>query len=89
PDNVTFAWSTTGLTAISGVDYNSSSGQATFLPADNSKQITASIIDDSTDEPSEQFRFNVTNVDNATIVDGTGVVTILDDDDPPPPPSIA
>ena len=49
------------------------------------KTIAVVILDDSTDEPDENFSINLSNPSGAEIDDGAGMVTIADNDEPPPP----
>ena len=82
-------FTTQNNTAIAGQDYTAKSGTVTFQAGQTCKNITINIIDDNNDENTENFRVKLSNPQNATIADGTGVVTITDNDDPAPTPSIS
>lgn len=65
------------------VDYTApdgSNGTLTFNPGDTQKTFTTSWTDDNTVEANEVVNATLTNPTNATIVDGSGQLTILDDD---------
>ncbi|UYV16554.1 putative Ig domain-containing protein [Porphyrobacter sp. ULC335] len=81
---VTFDIATANGTATAGSDYTaqSLSGQ-TIAAGSTSATFTVSVTGDLLDEPNESFFVNVTNVTNATVVDGQGLGTISDDDDLP------
>lgn len=80
---VTVAYSTGGGTATPTTDYASTSGTLTFAPGEASKTINLSVIGDALDEINETFNITLADPTNATIGDGTGVVTITDDDAQP------
>ena len=68
------------------VDYNApdgTSGTLTFNPGDTEKTFTSTWTDDNTDEVDETVNATLSNPSNATITDGTGVLTIDDDDGAP------
>ncbi len=81
---VTFDIATANGTATAGSDYTaqSLSGQ-TIAAGSTSATFTVSVTGDILDEPNESFFVNVTNVTNATVVDGQGLGTISDDDATP------
>ena len=73
---------TPGSASVPG-DVLDASGQLTFAPGDTSETITVSVVGDLTDEPDEMFSLTLASPQNASILTGTAVGTILDDDDPP------
>ena len=81
---VTVDWATSEGTAKAGSDYTDASGTVTFAAADTalSKSFTVAIVDDTQDEPQEQFTVSLSNAQGATINTGTATVTITDDDEP-------
>lgn len=81
PGGVTFDIATADGTATAGVDYvaNSITG-ATIPEGQNSYTFTVVVNSDDTEESSETFFVNVTNVGGATLSDGQGVGTIASDD---------
>ncbi|MBI3406966.1 MAG: Ig-like domain repeat protein [Planctomycetes bacterium] len=77
---VDYATGTTG-TAISGIDYQATSGTATFAPGVTSVPISVPVIGDLIDEVNETFFVNLTNpTGGATINDAVGKGTIVDND---------
>jgi len=80
---VTVDYASQNGTATSGEDYEAVSGLLTFAVGDTVKTITVPINDDSDLEGDETFDIVLSNPTNATIADGTGVVTIEDDETPP------
>jgi hypothetical protein len=52
----------------------------TFLPGETTKQIGVTINGDGTPEANETFRVNLTNPQNATLLDGSATGTITNDD---------
>lgn len=87
PGGVTFDIATANGTATAGVDYVASSFTSQTIPAGSSTYFfTVMGNGDLLNEPTETFFVNVTNVVNATVVDGQGVGTITNDD---PLPSLS
>lgn len=70
-------------TALAGADYVADAGNVVFAPGQTAKNITLTIKGDTTDEPSETFNVGLTEVVNASSLDGLGVITILDNDGSP------
>lgn len=65
-------------------DYGAASGTLTFLPADTSKTISVSTVNDSIYETNESFSVHLSGASGgATISDPTGVGTINDNDSKP------
>jgi hypothetical protein len=69
-------------TAIAGTDYQSTGGTLTFAPGDLSQTITVPVNGNKANEANKTFLVNLTNPQNAGIVDGQGAGTILNDDAP-------
>jgi Calx-beta domain len=61
-------------------DYTPITGMLTFLPGQNSKTITVSVNGDVVTESNETFFVNLSGANNATILDGQGIGTIINDD---------
>ena len=61
-------------------DYTAGGSVATFAPGVTSLPAVITIVTDNLVEPNETFSVVLLNPANATIADGTGVVTILNDD---------
>jgi uncharacterized repeat protein (TIGR01451 family) len=80
---VTVDFSSAGVSAISGTDFQPVSGTLTFNPLVTSQPINVTILDDALDEPNETFTITLTNPNNAAILDGSGTGTIIDNDGPP------
>jgi CSLREA domain-containing protein len=76
---------TSGTSCGPGVDYVSSSGTVTFLPAETSKLITLQVCGDTEYESDETYTVTLSNPTNATIQPGGGVGNgeISNDDAPP------
>jgi hypothetical protein len=77
---VTFHWSTVADTAAPGADYSSRSGTGKIALNGSVALLTIPIVPDGVAENPERFTVVVDSATNATILDGAGVVTILDDD---------
>jgi hypothetical protein len=69
--------------SAASLDYAANTGTLTFAPAEDSKTITVLINGDMTYEDNETFFVNLSNANNATIVDGQGLGTITNDDAEP------
>jgi Calx-beta domain-containing protein len=52
----------------------------TFTAGTVSRTITIKVLGDSVDEADETFFVNLVTPQNATIVDGQGIITIVDND---------
>lgn len=65
--SVLVTYSTFGSTAVSELDFRSSSGQLLFNPGQTSRQVTVFIQDDSLPEGPEVFFINITNVELVNI----------------------
>jgi hypothetical protein len=69
-----------GLTAVSGTDFYSTSGWLTFAPGTTTRTVTVSTIDDTTSESTETFALNLSSATKADIGDSQGIGTITDND---------
>jgi Ca2+-binding RTX toxin-like protein len=89
---VSVDWHTADGTGQAPSDYSSTGGTLTFAPGETAKNVSVSVNGDTEVEPDETFLVQLTNEVNATLVDGTGVGSIVNDDSaggppaPPPPP---
>jgi dipeptidyl aminopeptidase/acylaminoacyl peptidase len=79
---VTVTVATGGGTATPGVDYQPVEVTWTFDPNTIATTLSVPIFADTTQEPDETIGVTLSNPVNATIGDGTGVITIADDDAP-------
>jgi hypothetical protein len=77
---VTVTYSTSDGTAVTGSDYQATSGSVTFSPGQISKTVSVLVTGDVTTEPNETFFVNILNPSNAAISDGQGLGTITNDD---------
>ena len=84
--DLTVRFETMNGSAGPGSDYVARSGSLTLPAGATEGTITIDIIDDDVAEPQERFSVRLTSAEGATIVDGSGAVTITDSDTPPPPP---
>jgi hypothetical protein len=70
-----------GTATVADVDYYAKSGTVTFLPSQTSKVITIQTKGDRRVESDEEFFVQLSApTGGATVIDGTGVGTILNDD---------
>lgn len=83
---VTVGFSTADGTATTSADYAGSNGTLTFAAGVTSRTITITTNSDVLDEADETFTVNLSGATNASILDGQGLVTIVDND---PPPTVA
>jgi hypothetical protein len=77
--SVQFATADGTATAADG-DYQAVSGQLTFFPGQTSRTIAVWVYGDRVKEANETFALNLTGVSSATLLNGTGLGTILNDD---------
>ena len=82
-DDVTFAAILSGLTATAGVDFNAAAVNVTIPAGAITRTISIPILGDTRHELSETFHLTLTNVQNATVLDGEAEGTINDDDPEP------
>ncbi|MDP9182060.1 MAG: hypothetical protein M3P04_04705, partial [Actinomycetota bacterium] len=81
---VTVKFRTANGTAVAPADYAARPlTTLTFLPGQVTKLVTVQVAGDAKDEANETFRVLLSSPVNATIADGTGIVTIVDNDAPP------
>ncbi|MFN0196608.1 MAG: Calx-beta domain-containing protein, partial [Planctomycetaceae bacterium] len=80
---VTVTYAVTNNTATANVDFTPVSGTLTFNVGETTKTIDVPIIGDTLDEYDEMFHVSLLTSDNATIIDGLAIGTILDDDAAP------
>ena len=86
---VTVNFATANNTATAPGDYTAASGTLTFAPGVLTQPVTVSTNTDNLLEGTETFDVNLSTPTNATILDGTGVGTILDGTVDQPPVSNA
>jgi len=77
---ITLNYATANGTAISGSDYNTTSGTLTFAPGQTTQSFNVSVIGDTNIEPQETFLVNFTNPTNATLAT-TSVTGFINNDD--------
>ena len=77
---VTVVYSTVDGSAVSGVDYQATSGVLTFTPGNQGQVVRVTVNGDATAEASENFFVNLSSPVNAVIGDGQGRGEIADDD---------
>jgi hypothetical protein len=82
-------YKTANGTAVAGGDYGAVSGTLTFAPGQSRATFGVLVHGDTQAEPDETFSVRLTNARNATIADGTAVLTLLDDGDAKPSLSIS
>ena len=79
--DVLINWSTQATgSATAGVDYTTRSGTAKIAATQRFVYLTIPILPDTGSEGTETFQIVVNTASGATVIDGTGVVTIRDDD---------
>ncbi len=79
---VSIRYATASGTATSGTDFAATTGTLVFDPADglNSTTISVPITGDTSPEPNETFKLNLSTPKNAAIGDDEGIGTIVNDD---------
>lgn len=77
---VTINYATADDTAISGSDYQPTSGSLTFAPGQTTKTVSVFVNGDVTTEPNEDFFVNLFNPGNASVSDAQGQGNITNDD---------
>ena len=78
--DITFNYSTSDDTAIAGLDYVATSGNARITAGQTSVNVAVNFSADSASEGPESMFLDVSNVANAVVVDGRGMGIILDSD---------
>ncbi|MEY3682991.1 MAG: hypothetical protein RLZZ289_1526, partial [Bacteroidota bacterium] len=79
-NSITVVYTTSNGTATAGSDYTATTGTLTFAPGQTSRTFTISITDDATIESIETINVTLSDPTNASILDGAGVVSIIDND---------
>lgn len=82
-NTVTVDYATANNSAIAPDDYITTSGSLTFLPGETSKTIDVQVIGDTIYEntgAAQQFRVNLSNLVNGTMLDGVGTCSIIEDE---------
>jgi len=78
---ITVDYNTADVSATGGSDYTGiGTTTLTFNPGESIKTINVTIIDDAAYESDETFNITLSVPVNATILDGTGIGTIIDND---------
>ncbi len=81
---VTVDYTTADASATAGADYTTTSGTLTFPPGQSLRTIPVPVLGDVLFEGDEAFVVNLSNPQNATLLDAQGQVTIEENDLPPP-----
>ncbi|MGI9250306.1 MAG: Ig-like domain-containing protein, partial [Pseudohongiellaceae bacterium] len=69
------AGTTAGARATAGSDYTGIGGTLTFVPGENQKTLTVSVLNDNRAEPAEGFSLLLSNLQRATFERGVSVAT--------------
>jgi hypothetical protein len=77
---VTVHWATQDGSATAPGDYVAGADDLTFTPGVTARQITVPVVGDRTFEQSEAFGVRLSNPVDATIADGTALITVINDD---------
>ena len=85
---VTVDYATADGSAVAGSDYTSADDTLTFVAGGAKQSVLVGVIGETTYENDETFSVGLSNATNATILDATGLGSILNDD-PQPTLSIA
>ena len=86
---VTVNFTTADGTAVAGSDYVAQSGTLTFAAGETQKTIQVVLIGDAVSEANEGFSLVLSSASGATIVDATGIGTIINDDGAPALPTLS
>ncbi|HEX2040893.1 MAG TPA: Calx-beta domain-containing protein [Acidimicrobiales bacterium] len=76
-ETVTVSFATTDGSARSGPDYEGRSGTLSFAPGETSKPVAITVRSSGAVEPDESFSLTLSDAVNASILDGTGIATLL------------
>ncbi|NNF97411.1 MAG: hypothetical protein HKM94_10840, partial [Halobacteria archaeon] len=79
-DTVTVDYETLDGSATHTTDYQENEGELSFAPGETSQTIHVTIINDAQPEAGESLHLVLSDPENASLGDDTGVGTILDDD---------
>jgi hypothetical protein len=84
-------YTTVNGTATAPGQYTTRTGHVDFAPGVTTGQISVPIVVDAVDEPDQTFRVDITSVTpgDATVIDDSATVTIVDDDADVPPPTFS
>ena len=77
---VSVRFSTFGISAFAGFDFQALFITVTFAPGETTKQVTVRVLGDTTPEPNETFQVSLGLPMNVTLADSSAVGTIIDDD---------
>lgn len=77
---VTVGYATASRTAVAGSDFAATQGTLTIPAGETTAPVAVQVTGDTVDEPDERFALNLKNAVNGSIVDATGVATIVDDE---------
>jgi hypothetical protein len=80
-EQVTVNYQTADDSAVSGADYQATSGTLIFAAGETSQTVTVNIVGDNVGEPHETFFLNLSAPMNATISDAQASALILNDDE--------
>jgi Ca2+-binding RTX toxin-like protein len=86
---VSVNYSNSNLTAANGSDYVALSNTLVFAPGETTKVVSIPVLENTTAEPTELLRLNLSGAVNATIADGAGLGLIQDNDAPSGVPVVA
>ena len=79
--SATVSYSTADVSAVTGSDYNGTSGTLSFAAGETSKSFTVRILDDTVSESNETFRIALSGPSNVSAGSPTtAAVTIVDND---------
>lgn len=78
--DVMINWSTVAGSAAAGSDFTQKTANTKIAAGRRFVYLSIPILSDTTSEGTETFQIVVNSATNATVMDGTGVVTIRDDD---------
>ena len=76
-------YATANDTATAGADYDSRSGDLTFVPGVSTIQVTVPVTTSAVYSPNERFFLDLSGATNAQIADGRGIGTIIFGSPPP------
>jgi len=79
-DTVTVSYETLDGSASQATDYQATAGELSFAPGETSHSIAVTVINDNQPEGSESLHLVLSDPQNASLGDETGVGTILDED---------
>jgi Tol biopolymer transport system component len=78
--SVVVSYSIASTDATAGSEYVRRNGKVTFKPGVTTRPVNVVVYGDTALESAESVVVQITNASNASVIDGTGVVTIRDDD---------